>query len=161
MLIAPILSAETYAIERAVCDKANAYAEHIMSPNGKRIRNWIDAVEAQHPDYASCNNDMRSRVEQYEILTDPPDAFVAYMGAPDRGATNYHSARPWPVTTWCGHMLCQAFMSAKWRVRSYRGTHMHQFTAYIAGREYTGRGFGEGMCVSFRLTASAKRKLAA
>lgn len=161
MPIAPILTAETYAIERAVCDKANTYADRIMCPEGKRVRNWISADEAKHPDYAACNNDMRSRVEQYEILTNPPDAFVAYMGAPDRYATNCRSAQLWPVTTWCGHKLGHAFVSAKWRVRSYTGSHMHQFTAYIAGREYTGRGFGEGMCVSFRLTASAKRKIAA
>lgn len=30
--------------------------------------------------------------------------------------------------------------------------------ARIAGREYTGRGFGEGMCVSLRETAASKRK---
>ena len=161
MPIAPILTAETYTIERDICDKASAYAESIMAPNGKRIRNWMSAAECAHPNYATCNNDMRSRVEQYEILTNPPDAFVAYMGAPDRDATNYRSAQPWPVTTWCGHRLGHAFVSAKWRVISYTGTHMHQFTAYIAGREYTGRGFGEGLCVSFRLTAAAKRKIAA
>ncbi len=154
MPIPPTLSPEQYAIERAACDAANAAWQRITG--GKR--NYITAEEAQDPAYAACDNAMRGRVEQFEILTNPPESFVAYMGEPDRQATNYVACRPWPVTTWTGNRLGYARCTAKWRVRSWTGSHMHQFRAQIAEREYTGRGFGEGMCVVFRETAESKRK---
>ena len=157
-MITPILTTEQYATERAICDRAQAYADSIMRPAGAKPRNYMTAEEALHPDYAACDNDMRGRVSQYETLTSPPDRLVAYMGQPDRQACNYESAQPWPVTTWAGNRIGTATISAKWRVRSFMGSHMFQFYARIADREYTGRGFGEGMCVSLRETAASKRK---
>lgn len=152
----PQLTHAQYTIERAICDKAAAYADSVMA--GKR--HYLTAEEAQHPDYSACDNDMRGRVEQFEILTTPPESFVAYMGKADTQSTNYAACRPWPVTTWTGHKLGFAYCGAKWRVNSYLGSHMHQFTARVAGREYTGRGLGEGMAVVFRETAASKRTAA-
>lgn len=50
------------------------------------------------------------------------------------------------------------FLSTSWRVNSYIGTHMFQIYARVEGRDYTGRGFGEGMCVNLRETAESARK---
>lgn len=146
-MITPVLSQERYAVERDMCEGGT-----------KRRRYYLTAEEAAHPDYAACDNAMRGRVEQYEILTGRPERFVAYMGQPDRRACNYESAQPWPVTTFAGNRLGYAQMVSSWRVRSYVGSTMYQFRARIAEREYTGRGFGEGMSIVFRETAASKRK---
>jgi hypothetical protein len=56
-----IIKRTTYEAERAICDKAEAYAERIMSEGGKyRLRGYLTKEEAAHPDYAACNNDMHA-----------------------------------------------------------------------------------------------------
>lgn len=149
-MITPVLTTEQYATERAICDRAQAYADSIMRPTGGKTRNYLTAAEAAHPDYTACNNDMRGRVEQYELLTDPPERLVAYAGKVGLPTV--------ALTTWTGDALGIATITSSWRVRSYIGSTMHQFTARIAGREYTGRGFGDGMCLSLRETAASRRK---
>lgn len=156
------ISAEQYAIERAICDKAADYwkANATFSKSG-----WssLSANLAAHPDYAACNNDMRGRVDQYETLRDLPATIVAYIGKPNRNGMGVDRVmgQTYPVTTWTGLPLGFATKGATWRVNSYVGTHMSQFYARIGGREYTGRGFGEGCAIVLRLTAESKRKLAA
>lgn len=152
----PTISAEQYATERAICDKAAAYARAAMAARGPRC-NYLTADEAKHPDYAACDNDMRGRVEQYELLHDTPETLVAYLGRPDRQACNYETGQPWPVTVWTGREIGRAFVRSKWRVRSFIGSHMHQFEARINGRVFTGRSFGEGMAIVLRETAASKR----
>lgn len=144
----PVLNETQYKIERAICDKAQAYAERIMSEGGtKRARNYLTRDEAMHPDYVACDNDMRGRVEQYEILTSLPGSFIAYLG--DNNA----------ATVWTGLRLStDGICTASWRVRSYTGSHMYQHLFTIGGRKYTGRGFGKGMCIVLRETAASKRK---
>lgn len=53
-----------YERERAICDKAIAYAEQFRKPNG-----WIvlTGEEAAHPDYAACNNAMRDSAQSREL----------------------------------------------------------------------------------------------
>lgn len=136
--IAPTLDPETYAIERATCDKAHAYAERIMT-SGKRRRNYLTAEEVSHPDYAACDNAMRGRVEQYEVLTHKPDVIVAYLGERD------------VVTTWTGDPLGQAMCMSTWRTpRSYVSSTQSHYHAVIAGRKYHGRSGGEGMAIVLR-----------
>jgi hypothetical protein len=156
MPIAPTLSPERYAIERAICDKAHE-TMRANWPGYARGGAIPDAVTS-HPDWQACDNEMRGRVEQYELLTAPPETIFAYMGEPDARACNYESAQPWPVTAWTGHRLGTAFARAKWKTPgSFVSSHMYQFSARIAGRDYTGRGPGAGMYVRLRETAKSKR----
>ena len=138
---------ETYERERAICDKAQAYAEKIMCEGGdKRKRNYLTAEEARHPEYAACDNDMRGRVEQYEILHNPPETFVAYIDS-DNAAS-----------VWTGRKVSTSGVCvSSWRVNSHYGSRMYQYRFRIAGREYTGRGFGKGMAIVLRETAKSKR----
>lgn len=159
MTIKPKLSPDEYKSARAVVDKADAYWQQVTG--GKR--NWISREEAEHPDYAAASNDLRGRVEQYEILTNPPERLVAYIGTlthEERNRTNVASLRRYTVIVWTGEQIGTATQGAKWRVNSWIGSHMAQYYATIAGREYTGRGLGEGMCISLRETAASKRKRA-
>lgn len=144
----------THARERAICDRAAAYAESIMCEGGDtRRRNYLTADEAAAPEYAACDNEMRGRVEQYEILRDLPERIFAYLGEPVGG--------DFPVTVWTGRPIGKARAGTSWRVWSGYGTRMTQFYARIGGREYTGRGHGSGMCIALRETAESKRKRAA
>ena len=141
-----MIDAQTYAIERAICDRAGAYARATMLRNGKPT-NYLTAEEAKHPDYAACNNDMRGRVEQYELLTDTPERFAAYVASDGRS-----------ITTWTGDVLGSCYLGSGWRVRSYVGSRMYQAKAWVNGRQFTGRTFGAGTCITLRETAASKRK---
>lgn len=150
------ISAEQYATERAVCDKAEAYWQRVTG--GKR--NYITAEEAQHPDYRACDNAMRGRAEQYELVHDTPERFVAYIQSGNRNGMGCDGVlgQSFNVTTWTGDKIGRATKGSTWRVNSFMGTHMSQFYATINGREFTGRSFGEGMCINLRETAASKRK---
>lgn len=152
------IDAETYERERAICDAAAEYARETMGKRGKRC-NYLTAEEAAAPVYAACNNAMRGRVEQYEILRDLPETIVAYIGKPD-GYTNYRGCLPYPVITWTGDKLGAAYETARWTIESHISRYMHQYRATIGGREYTGRGQGEGMFIALRETAESKRRRA-
>lgn len=154
-MITPALTAEQYAIERAICDKAQAFwkANATYSKGG-----WssMSAELSAHPDYAACDNAMRGRVEQFEILRDLPETLVAYIGA--RRENGMGCAREigagYPVTVWTGLQIGNATKGATWRA-GYDS--LSQFYARIGGREYTGRGQGEGMSIVLRETAASKR----
>lgn len=134
-----LITPEQYAIERAICDKAEAYAEAIMTEGGtKRRRNYLTAEEAAHPDYAACNNDMRGRVEQYELLRDRPDKFTAYISSCETMAT-----------VWTGLPLGRATVTASWKPGRSRDV-MKQFVVWMGGNRYIGRGFGSGMYINLR-----------
>lgn len=144
----PVLSPEQYATERAICDKTQEYWKN-NATYSKSGWSSLSAELAAHPDYAACDNAMRGRVEQYEILRDLPDVIFAYIG--NRIGQSY------PVTVWTGLEIGTATRGAQWRVGSCMGMYMAQFYARIGGREYTGRGFGSGMCIKLRETAESKR----
>ena len=141
---------ETYTIERSICDRAKAYAESVMVDpiTGKR-RNFLTAEESAHSDYAACDNDMRGRVEQFEILRDLPDVIVAYLGEVFRGT--------FPVQVWTGLAIGNARCVSEWRVNSYMSTTRGAFRATIGGREYHGRGFGAGMSIVLRAVKGSTR----
>lgn len=141
MIISPI-SPALYAVERAVCDKANAY----WSANA--TGNSMSAELAAHPDYAACDNAMRGRVEQHEILRDLPEEIGAYIGSIDNVRV---------VTGWTGLPLGIARLVSTWR-QNY--TTMHSYVAVIGGVEYRGRGHGDGMLVRLRMSAEGKRRKA-
>lgn len=160
-MITPVLSAEQYAIERAICDKAQAYADSVMCEGGsKRKRNYLTKEEAAHPDYAACDNDMRGRVEQFEILRDLPEKLTAYIGnrEPNGMGVDRLVGRSYPVTVWTGLQIGNCTLVAHADHSHYEPR--YQCYATIAGREYTGRTQGVGMYVNLRETAASKRKRA-
>ena len=133
-----MLTAETYATERAICDRADAY----WRANATFGRDGGSSLPADaRLGYAAigCDNAMRGRVEQYEILTTLPDRLTVYGGSD--GAT---------VTTWTGDALGAAYETSRWRVRSYVGSHMHSYRVRIGGKHYVGRGFGPGMVLNLK-----------
>ena len=104
----------------------------------------------------------------FKFPRDGAGRLVAYVGKPVNLGTAFEQSRGYTlggeatsrreVTTWMGDVLGTCTLGTGWRVNSYVGSRMYQIHARIAGREYTGRGFGEGMAVVLRETAASKRK---
>lgn len=138
-------SQSDYERERAICDKAAAYAQETMAKRGKRC-NYMTADECAHPDYAACNNAMRGRVEQYELLRDLPDRFAAYL---ENGKPDGIGARL-SVTCWPGDALGVATVHTVARRRSQYGERQRYGRAIIGGKHYTWQGAGAGMYATFR-----------
>lgn len=138
----PQLTAEQYAIERAICDKAQAYWKAHAS-HSKSGSSSMSAELAAHPDYAACDNAMRGRVEQYELLTNPPERFTAYIG------------RNGKLTTWCGDVVGAWMLMSRWRTpRSFVSSHMGAYHVMMAGKKYHGRSGGEGLAINLRRVGS-------
>lgn len=110
----------------------------------------------------TLTNEERGKLEQYDIVTSPPYVIFAYVGDSLKNGMGIDRevGCTYPITTWTGDPIGFASIGSKWRVNSFMGSHLHQFYAVIAGREYTGRGFGSGMCVRLKETAESKRKRA-
>jgi len=49
------------------------------------------------------------------------------------------------LTDWHGNSIGRWRETARWRMRSYLGSYMHQLEATVDGIVYTGRSFGVGM----------------
>lgn len=123
-------SQETYEAERAICDRANAYwkANATFSRNGGST---MSAELSSHPDYAACDNAMRGRVERFEIFRDRPDKIFAYLSSDCASVIN-----------WTGDLLGTVSMGRKYR--SNFGDWRYPFQTVIAGRKYSGIGYGGG-----------------
>lgn len=156
-----MIDAATYAIERAICDKAQAALE--AGWPGHARGGAVPQAVCGHPDYKACDNAMRGRVEQYELRTNPPETFVAYVGKAKRNGMGVDriAGQSYSLTTWMGDELGNATLGSSWRVNSFIGSRMYQIYAWMSGREYTGRGFGEGCAVVLRETAASRHKRAA
>lgn len=141
--IVPQLTKEQYAIERAICDKAEAYARATMATRGKYC-NYLTADEAKHPDYAACDNDMRGRVEQYELLTEMPHTIVAYVG--EDNAT---------LQVWTGLAIGTVRETSRWRSHY---TWRYQYHARIGNNVYTGRSRGAGWIIVLRYSEKLSRR---
>lgn len=128
-----------------------AKVETINEAEHKKFRELIALDKA--------DNDIKGKVEQYELWHSTPETFAAYIGTPEKNGMGIDReiGQTYPVTVWTGLPIGNATKGASWRVQSAFGTHMHQFYARVNGREFTGRGFGEGMAVVFRETAESKR----
>lgn len=152
----PELTQAEYETARAICDKADRYAAQFVQKNGWTV---IPADAAKHPDYAACSNELRGKVEQFEILRDMPETIFAYIGNPRGNGMGCEGiiGQGYPVQVWTGLQIGNATKGATWQVNSFIGSHMSQFYARIGGREYTGRGFGEGVCIRLKETAQSKR----
>lgn len=128
MNVQPI-DAATYERERALCDKAAAYAEQFRQRNGWIV---IPADAAAHPDYAAAGNDMRGRVEQFELLRDLPDSFCAY-------------ASEGQVSVWTGLPLGRLEWRSSRPNSGYVSSRYYYGRAWVGGREYSVQGNGDGM----------------
>jgi hypothetical protein len=86
-----------YQCERALVDADNEWMQQFRKPNG-----WIvisKEEQATRPaNLASVDNDMRGRVDQFELLRDKPARFSAYL-AHDCGDG---VGSRLPVTVWTG-----------------------------------------------------------
>ena len=132
---------EDHVRERAICDRAAAYAQQFRQKNGWIV---IPAEAAKHPEYAACDNAMRGRVERYELLRDLPDRFIAYFTAP--GGVGR-------VTTWPGDELGKAWITGTAPARGHyaaRTDRRHYGRAVIRGKHYAWTGAGEGMACRLR-----------
>lgn len=87
---------------------------------------------------------MRSRVERFELFRDKPDRIFAYLSS---DCAN--------VTTWTGDNLGTVSMGRKYR--SNMGDWRYPFRTVIAGREYSGIGYG-GAGMYCRLRALKERR---
>lgn len=143
----PILSREEYEAARAICDKAQAY----WKANATYSRGGWSSLSKElsaHPDYAACTNAMRGHVEQFELLTNPPEKFSAYIGSDGR-----------TLTVWTGTVIGDAQAGRSWPTGSrFCGTSLVSYECTMAGRHYHGRSQGPGMCINLRETAASKRK---
>ena len=76
----------------------------------------VDEVPAELRD---VDNNMRGKVEQYELLRDMPERFVAYIGKANRNGMGVDRivGQSFPVTTWNGEPLGFATRGDGWRVR--------------------------------------------
>jgi hypothetical protein len=149
-MIAPEIKSESeYRELRAICDAAAAYAESVMCEGtDKRRRNYLTADEAAAPVYAACSHEMRGKVEQWELLADTPERLSAYIGSDD-------TSRPL-VTVWTGLPIGRATCLGRVSGR-FQHTRVFAYRARINGREFYGRGQGEGMFINLRETAESKR----
>lgn len=126
-----------YERERAICDKANAYIDKFRGKNG-----WVSIPTGmQHPPYYSaCDNAMRGRVEQFEILRDLPAKFSAYLSSDGKH-----------ITCWPGNVLGSAWaISSRPAGGSVYSCRYYYGRANIAGKLYAWQGFGEGMLCHLR-----------
>ena len=68
------------------------------------------------------------------------------------GLDRQHGTRH-ELTDWEGNKIGSCYLASSWPVNSHVGNRMHQIYAWVDGKEYTGRGFGERMSVALRETA--------
>ena len=139
-----------YDRERAICSAAETYARETMAKRGKRCY-WISAEEAAAPVYAACDNAMRGRVEQFELLRDLPDRFCAYLAS---GAGDGIGARI-PVQVWTGEALGIATVRTIAKRGNQYGEKQRYGRAIIGGKLYQWQGQGAGMYALFRAIKGA------
>jgi hypothetical protein len=138
-----MLTPEQHAIERAICDRAEAYARRTMASHGLRCCS-ISAEEAKHPDYAACNNAMRGRVEFFELHRDKPEAVSLYVSG-----GGHHIGKP-IITTWVGHRVDTKVTTGPWQ-RNNMGARWRLVRMTAAwGGEYSGREYDSRQLVNFR-----------
>lgn len=138
----PQIDESTYQEERRLVSLDQEWSRQFVQPNGWTV---IPADAKRPAEIAAVDNEMRGRVEQYELLTELPAEFGAYIGSDGRS-----------VTVWTGLPLGSAYVVSSWR-NGY-GTKLFAYRATIGGREYAGRSQGSGMFIGLRETAESKRK---
>ena len=141
-----LLTDSEYAELREICDKANAYWKTHANFDRNGASSMSNALCA-HPDYAACTNEIRGKVEQYELNRDKPARFSAYIG----GALE--------LTTWTGEVLSRVLINGRPRrnkgyVSAWR-CNVNVLT--IWGDWYCGISLGKGICINLRRMKHAPR----
>lgn len=134
---------QDYERERAICDKAAAY----WQANATFTRGGYSSMSQElcaHPDYAACTNEMRGRVEQWELLRDLPEKFGAYLSSDSRH-----------ITTWTGDVLGSAWILSSRPNRGFVSSRYYYGRANIGGKLYSWQGNGEGMLCRLRALKAA------
>lgn len=133
-----------YDRERAICDAAQAYWQ-ANATYGKQGSS-MSAELAAAPVYAACDNAMRGRIEQFEILRDLPNKFYAYLenGKPDGQGARLN------VTVWTGDILGIAVVHTVSKYRPQYSERQRYGRALIGGKLYRWQGQGAGMYANFR-----------
>ncbi len=118
------------------------------------MRNYVAIGETVDPDFAICDNTMRGRVEQFEILRDLPDRFTAYL------ANDYsdHVGALIPVMVWTGDRLGTAFVRSIGKRANMFGERQRYGRATVKGVEYSWQGPGAGMYAHFRKMKARNQK---
>jgi len=137
----PAYNEADYTAEREACDAAQSYAESIMREGGTtRARNYITKEEAAAPVYAACNNEMRSRVEMWELRHDKPERVFAYYRDCNPGVP-LRSGHRIEVTNFMGARLGYGTILSTWT--SNMGDRRASFRVMFDGTEYSGTLYGE------------------
>lgn len=136
-----IVTREQYETERAICDKANAYwkANATFSKGGCSS---MGPELSAHPDYSACTNDIRARVEQYELNRDKPERFTAYV-----------SSEGDHLTCWTGLIVGRTMNCTCTKRKAFGGGYADSYTfRTIWGDVY--RGFGAcGLAINLKRVA--------
>lgn len=135
----PAYTVADYQRERAAVDAAEAYARATMAAKGPRCCS-LTADEAAVPVYAAVNNEMRSRVEMWELRRDVPAAIFAYYRDCNPGHKLARGHRI-DVTNWMGVRLGYATISNTWR--SNFGETRAAFRLDFGGKRYAGTLYGD------------------
>lgn len=135
-----------YRKERALVTAEWEWTRAAMAANGPRA-NYVTAEQSKaKPKRLRCvDNDMRGRVEQFEILRDLPESFCAYLDCGPDGI----GARL-AVTCWPGNPLGYAVVHTVAKRGNQWGERQRYGRAVIGGKVYRWQGQGAGMFARFR-----------
>lgn len=129
-----MLSPAEYEAAKVICDRAEAYAQQFVKPNG-----WIilTAEQAAEPIYAACTNELRGAVEEFELCCDRPDRFVAY----EAGFT---------VATWTGIEVGKIILRTQWYRDNFGGRWRGIRVLSAWGDRYYGREYDSMQLIRLR-----------
>ena len=133
-----IATHEQYTTEKAICDKANTYWKAHATFSRGGCSSMSKELSA-HPDYAACDNDMRGRIEQYELSRDKPEAFTAYVASEGGFAT-----------VWTGLIIGHQVRVSATKRRGWQSGKVYRYTfKTIWGDTYAGYG-QPGCCINLK-----------
>ena len=133
-----IITHGQYLTERHICRVADSYWRDNASFDKSGVSSMSKELAA-HPDYAACSNEMRGRVEQYELNRDKPERFTAYV-----------SSQGEACTVWTGLMIGRTTHAKLTKRHSaWMGKVYHYTFETIWGQTYAGYG-ACGCCINLK-----------
>lgn len=135
-----------YKRERKLVTADMEWSRNAMRENGLHA-NYITAEQlARKPKRLQVvDNDMRGRVDQFEILRNLPDHFTAYMGCgPD------HVGAMVDIGVWAGNPLGRGQIRTIGPRKGWSGDRQHYGRVTIGGKLYSFQGPGAGMYCHLR-----------
>jgi hypothetical protein len=133
----PQIDESTYREERRLCDLDQEWSRQFIQPNGWTV---IPADAKRPAEIAGVDNDMRGRVEQYELLNEKPDRVFCYVRVKPNEGTAGRSAifagQELTLTVWTGLEIGRGRIFRVWTDNF--GGRRAAFRATIGGRKYSG-----------------------